>query len=105
MKTELLGRVKDAETAAAQRVSAAEDEARKLVAAARRKAEQVIVDGRAAAETARQQALDAARDDVAEEGKKLLAGGKRQATNLRKKFETGVDGVTDRVVKILEESL
>lgn len=105
MKTELLGRVKDAETAATGRIAAAEDEARKIVADARRKAEQIVIDGRAAAEAARQGTLDAARETVGEETKKLLASGKRQVTNLRKKFEAGVDGVTDRVVAIIEESL
>lgn len=105
MKTELLRQVKDAETAAAERIAAAEDEARKIAADARREAEQIVIDGRAAADAARQAALDAARDDVAEESKKLISNGKRSATNLRKKFEGGVDGVTDRAVAIIEESL
>lgn len=105
MKTELLGRVQDAEAAAAARIEAAEADARKVVADARRKAEQIVIEGRAKADEARQSQLEAARATVGEETKKILAGGKRQATNLHKKFEGGVDGVTDRVVKILEESL
>lgn len=105
MKTELLRQVKDAESAATERIAAAEAEARKVVADARREAEQIIVDGRAAADAARQSALEQAREDVGDEVKKVLANGKRSATNLRKKFDSGVDGVTDRVVTIIEESL
>ena len=105
MKSELLLRIKDAETAATEKVDAAEAQAHKILTQARREAERVLTEGRAQADAAYADRMAEVRAAAEEEGKKILSNGKRTATNLRKKFDAGIDGVTDRVLKLFEESL
>ncbi len=98
-------RIKDAEAAANARVAEAEAQAQSSVQDARRQAEKNLADGKAAADRKYQEILDAARAEADEEAKKTLSKGKRNATNMRKQFETGVVGVTDRVLSLFEETI
>lgn len=105
MKSDLLLRIRDAESAASEQVAKAEEEAAKLVADARRQAEKTVAEGRAKADQAYQDRIAEARAAFAEAEKKAIASGKRQATTLRKKFDGGIDGAVDRVLELFEESL
>lgn len=105
MKSDLLLRIKDAETAADQKVEAAQAEAQQIITDARREAERILADGRAEADAAYADKLDEARAVADADAKKAISNGKRQATNARKKFDDGIDGVTDRVLTLFEESL
>jgi V/A-type H+-transporting ATPase subunit G/H len=98
-------RIKDAEAAASTRLAEAEAEAQSMVHEARRQAEQIVNDGKTASGESYQTTQLEARAEADEEAKKLLSAGKRQATNLRKKFEAGVQGVAERAVGQFEESL
>ncbi len=86
-------------------MSEAESQAKAILAEARRQAETVLIEGKAQADAAYHDRIAEVRAEAEEEAKKALSSGKRQATNLRKKFESGVEGVTDRVLKLFEESL
>lgn len=98
-------RIKDAETAAGEKVAAAEAEAQSLLSDARREAERIVADGKVQSDEQYDNQVEQIRAAAKDEAKKTMASGKRQATNLRKRFEEGVDGVTDRVLNLFEESL
>ena len=104
MKLQLLRQVKDAEDAGATVVADAEAQAERIVKDARKNAEQAIVDGKSQADQARQTLLDTARAEVKAEAEKIIADGQAKAKALREGFDAGVEGVTDRVLKIIEES-
>ena len=105
MKSELLTRIKEAETAANSRVQAAESEAKQIVAEARRQADAILADARQQADFAHQSRLDAARAAAEKASATEVAKGKKSAEALRKKYESGVTGATDRVLKLLEAKL
>ncbi len=105
MKSTLLLKIRDAETAVADRVATARDEAANIVSAARKEAEALLSDGRDQADHGYAAALDAARAEGDEAAKKVLANGKRQATNLQKRFDEGADAAVERIVAAFEESL
>lgn len=105
MKLQLLRQVKDAEQTGAQSIADAEAKAAQIVADARREAETIVNDGKANADLARQDKLDAARKAVADEAQGIIAEGESKAAGLRERFDGATDGVTDRVLKIIEESL
>ncbi len=104
MKLQLLRKVKDAEDAGANVVADAEAKAHALVKDARKNAEQAIVDGKAQADQARQTLMDTARAEVKAEAEKIINDGHAKAKALREGFDAGVEGVTNRVLKIIEES-
>ena len=105
MKSELLLRIKDAETAANSRVAAAEAEAKGIVADARRQAEAILADARQQADFAYQSRIDAARAASEKTSAAEVSKGKKAAEALRKRYESGVAGSTDRILKVLEEKL
>lgn len=105
MKLQLLRQVKDAEETGAQRIADAQAKAHKLLADARREAETVLTKGKAAADVARQTKLDSARADIEGEAAGMIAEGVSKAAGLRERFDGAADGVTDRILKIIEGSL
>lgn len=105
MQSELLLRIKDAETAAKTRVAQAEAEAKAIVADARRQADAILAEGRAQADFAYSSRVDNARKDADVKAKATQAKGQKDAAALRKRYETGAAGATERALKILEAKL
>jgi vacuolar-type H+-ATPase subunit H len=105
LKSDLLLRIKDAETAAGQRVAQAEAEAKQVVAESRRQAEALLAEGRAQADFAYTARIEQARKAAETEGQKAVAKGKAQAQSARKGFESGLSGATGRALKVIEGRL
>ena len=105
LKSDLLLRIRDAEAEADEKVKAAEAEAQKIGQEARREAERIVADGKASADAAYHDVVATTRADAEEASKKVLTGGKRQATTLRKRFEDNAPNVTERVLTLFEEKL
>lgn len=105
MKSELLLRIKEAETEANRKVASAEEQAKAVVADARRQAEALLADARQQADFAYQSRIDASRKDADAEGKKTVAKGTKKAADLRKSFESGAAAAAPRVVKLFEGRL
>lgn len=105
MKSELLLRIKEAETEANRKVAAAEEQAKAIVADARRQAEAILADARQQADFAYQSRVEAARKAAEAEAQKTVANGQKLAADLRKRFESGAAAAAPRVVKLFEGSL
>ena len=105
MKSELLTRIKDAETDANARVQAAEAEAKQLVAEARRQADAILADARAQADFAYQSRIDAARGSADKAAAAEVAKGQKAAQAIRSKFASGLPAATERVLALLEAKL
>jgi len=105
MKSDLLMRIKDAETAASQRQAQAEAEAKQILAEARRQAESLLADARQQADFAYSAKLEQARKQAEAEAKKTVAGGAQQAEAARKSFQSGLPQAVQRGVKLIEGRL
>ncbi len=105
MKGELLLKIKTAEEAAGARVAQAQEEAKAIVAEARRKAETAHADGVAAADAAAAELVASARSAAQADAKKVLTKAGHSAEALEQRFNEGIDGVVDRVLKVFEGSL
>jgi V/A-type H+-transporting ATPase subunit G/H len=105
LKSELLLRIKDAETGAKSRIAQAEAEAKTILADARRQAEALLAEGRAQADFAHSSRLEAARKDADAAGKKLAVKGQKDAETVRARFLAGSAGVAERALKVIESKL
>ena len=105
MKSELLLRIKDAETSAKARVEAAEAEAKTILAEARRQADAILAEGRTQSDFAHQSRIEAARKEADAAGKKAATKGQKDAEAVRARFLAGVTGVPTRAIKVIESHL
>ncbi len=105
VKSELLHRIKDAETAADERVAQAEAEAKQIRADARREAESIQAQGRDTAESTAQDLLATARSEAEATAETTVEAGLKKAKRLRASFEESAGDATGRVLKLFEERL
>lgn len=105
LKSDLLMRIKDAETAAATRTQAAEAEAKQLLADARRQAEAILADARQQADFAYSAKVEQARKQAETEAARTVQKGGGQAEAARKAFQSGLPQATQRALKVIEGRL
>ncbi|HUR61451.1 MAG TPA: HrpE/YscL family type III secretion apparatus protein [Candidatus Thermoplasmatota archaeon] len=105
MKSDLLMRIKDAETAANQRTAAAEAEAKQVLAEARRQAEAILADARQQADFAYAAKVEQARKQAESEASRTVQKGGAQGESARKAFQSGLPQATQRALKVIEGRL
>lgn len=105
MKSDLLLKIKSAESEADGRVAAAEVEAKAIVADARRQAEAILAEGRAQTDFAHQSRIETARKAAETEATKTVAAGQKKAAETKKRVEAGLPAAIERSVKLFEERL
>jgi vacuolar-type H+-ATPase subunit H len=105
LKSDLLLRIKDAETSAAQRIAQAEGEAKLVLAEARRQAESLLADARQQADFAYSGKVEQARKQAEGEALKTIAKGGQKAQGARSAFQSALPEATKRALKVIEARL